>query len=104
MPKYKHIKELLAGEGKRLTALKRQARDRSVVLRHVRCALPKELAQAVVSAGILNGTLTIGVCSAAFASRLRYATEELRKRVSESREVDIQAVRIRVVPPRGPQA
>ena len=100
MPKYKHINELLAGPGKRLTALRRQARDRSVVLEQVCSALPKELAQAVVSAGILQGTLTIGVGSAAFASRLRYVTEELRKRVSESRGIDIQAVRIRVVPPR----
>jgi hypothetical protein len=97
--KYKHIKELLTGEGKRLNALKAQARDRSVVVEHVRSALPKELAQAIASAGILHGTLTIGVPSAAFASRLRYVTEELRKRVSESRDVDIQAVRIRVVPP-----
>jgi len=100
VPKYKHIKELLAGEGTRLTALRRQTRDRSVVVEHVRSALPKELAHAVASAGILNGTLTIGVPSAAFASRLRYVTEELRKRVSQSRAVDIQAVRIRVVPPR----
>jgi hypothetical protein len=98
--KCKHIKELLAGEGKRLTDLKRQVRDRTVVLEHVRSALPKELAQAVASAGILKGTLTIGVASAAFASRLRYVTQELTKRVSESRGVDIQAVRIRVVPPR----
>jgi hypothetical protein len=97
--KYKHIKELLAGEGKRLSSLKSQVRDRSVVLEHVRSALPKELAQAVASAGILQGTLTIGVASAAFASRLRYVTEELGKRVSESRGIDIRAVRIRVVPP-----
>lgn len=100
MRKYKHIKEILAGGGKRLTDLKRQASDRSVVLEQVRSALPKELAQAVASAGILNGTLTIGVASGAFASRLRYVTEELLKRVSESRGVDIQTVRIRVVPPR----
>ena len=100
MQKYKHIKELLTGEGKRLSALKRQARDRSVVVEHVRSALPKELAQAIASAGIVHGTLTIGVLNAAFASRLRYVTEELRKKVSESREVDIQSVRIRVVPPR----
>ena len=100
MQKCKHIKELLAGEGKRLTDLKRQVRDRTVVLEHVRSALPKELAHAVASAGILKGTLIIGVANAAFASRLRYVTQELTKRVSESRGVDIQAVRIRVVPPR----
>jgi len=99
VPKYKHINELLAGPGKRLTALRRQARDRSVVLEQVRSALPKELAQAVSSAGILEGTLTIGVTSAAFASRLRYVTQELRKRLSETPGIDIQSVRIRVVPP-----
>ncbi len=71
-----------------------------MVLEHVCCALPRELAQSVVSAGILKGTLTIGVASAAFASRLRYVTEELAKRVSDSRGVDIRTVRIRVVPPR----
>ena len=99
MPKYKHIKELLAGGGKRLADIKRQARERSVVLEQVRSALPKELAQAVSSAGILEGTLTIGVTSAAFASRLRYVTQELRKRLSETPGIDIQSVRIRVVPP-----
>jgi hypothetical protein len=99
VPKYKHIKELLAGGGKRLADIKRQARERSVVLEQVRSALPKELAQAVSSAGILGGTLTIGVTSAAFASRLRYVTQELRKRLSETPGIDIQSVRIRVVPP-----
>jgi hypothetical protein len=97
--KYKHIKELLAGGGKGLADIKRQARERSVVLEQVRTALPKELAQAVSSAGIREGTLTIGVTNAAFASRLRYVTQELRKRLSESPGIDIQAVRIRVVPP-----
>jgi hypothetical protein len=100
VPKYKNINELLTGGNKRLTALKRQALDRSVVLEQVCSALPPQLAKAVASAGILHGTLTVGVASAAFASRLRYVTEALRKRVSQSRGVEIQVVRIRVVPPR----
>jgi hypothetical protein len=95
----KHIKELLAGGGKRLADIARLSRERSVVLDEVRSALPKELAQAVFSAGILEGKLTLGVTSAAFASRLRYVTQELRQRLGEARGIDIRAVRIRVVPP-----
>ena len=99
MPKPKHINELLAGGGKRLADIKRRTGERAMVLREVRSALPRELAQAVFSAGILEGKLTLGVTSAAFASRLRYVTQELRQRLGESRGVDIQPVRIRVVPP-----
>jgi hypothetical protein len=99
VPNYKHIKELLTGGGKRLADITRRAGERSLVLEEVRSALPKKLAQAVYSAGILEGTLTIGVTSAAFASRLRYVTRELRQRLGESRGIDIKAVRIRVVPP-----
>lgn len=99
MQKYKHIKELLSGGGKRLADIKRQVRDRSVVLDQVRSALPKELAQAVSTAGIREGRLTIGVTSAVFASRLRYVTQELRQQLSQSRGIEIHTVRIRVTPP-----
>jgi hypothetical protein len=53
-----------------------------------------------VSAGLEHGQLTIGVAGAAWAARLRYATEALRVQVGSSMRVDIQKVRIRVVPPR----
>ncbi len=67
---------------------------------HVCAALPENLAAAVVSAGVEDGRLTIGVAGAPWAARLRYVTETLRMRVSSSMGVDIESVRIKVLPPR----
>jgi hypothetical protein len=58
------------------------------------------LARNIVSAGVEHGQLTIGVAGAAWAARLRYVTEGLRVQVGSSMRVDIQKVRIKVVPPR----
>jgi hypothetical protein len=68
----------------------------------VRAALPARLAEAVASAGIEQGRLTIGVVGAVWASRLRYSSDALRKRVGASMGVDILTVRIRVLPPGSP--
>jgi hypothetical protein len=95
----KSVSELLAGAGKKLSALKARALDRTVVLEQVRAALPARLAEAVASAGLDQGRLTIGVDGAAWASRLRYLTEPLRKSVSEASGTAIVSVRVRVVPP-----
>ena len=54
----------------------------------------------VVSAGVDEGLLTIGVAGAAWATRLRYATETLRTRVGSRLGVEILRVRIKVVRPR----
>jgi hypothetical protein len=56
--------------------------------------------EVVLSAGIDQGQLTIGVSGAQWAARLRYVTETLRMRVSGTMGVDIRSVRIKVVPPR----
>jgi len=93
----------LSGAGKKLTALKTRSLERSRVLDQVRAALPARLAAAVASAGIDQGRLTIGVVGAVWASRLRYSTESVRKRVSGSTGIAILSVRVRVVPP-GPGA
>ncbi len=85
--------------GARLGALKVRTAERNLALAEVRAALPKALADSVVSAGVEYGRLTVGVAGAAWASRLRYATGALRTRVGASLGVDIQSVRIRVVPP-----
>jgi Dna[CI] antecedent, DciA len=69
-----------------------------LVVEQVRAALPARLAQAVASAGIDHGRLTIGVVGAVWASRLRYLTESVRKRVATS-GVTVVSVRVRVVPP-----
>jgi len=98
--KPKSINELLSGGGKRVAALKTKTQARSLALEHVCAALPENLAAAVVSAGIENGRLTLGVAGAPWAARLRYVTETLRMRVSGSMGIDILSVRIKVVPPR----
>jgi hypothetical protein len=65
----------------------------------VRAALPPRLAEAVASAGLEQGRLTIGVVGAHWASRLRYLTESVRKRVGSSAGTPILSVKVRVVPP-----
>jgi hypothetical protein len=100
MHKPKSIKDLLASGGKRVAALKAQTEERALARAHVCAALPENLAAAVVSAGVEDGRLTIGVAGAPWAARLRYVTETLRMRVSSSMGVDIESVRIKVLPPR----
>jgi hypothetical protein len=85
--------------GNKLSALKSRSLERSRVIEQVRAALPARLALNVASAGIETGRLTIGVVGAVWASRLRYLTESVRKRVGTSMGITIQSVRIRVVPP-----
>ncbi len=99
MRKFKHIKELLQGNSRRLTDLKCRTEQRAAVLTHVCAALPETLAERVSSAGLEQGQLTLGVTGAAWASRLRYATDHLRAAVGQSMGVEIRIVRIKVVRP-----
>ncbi len=99
MQKPKSVSELLSRPGNRLNALKTRSKTRSLVLDQVRAALPVRLAQAVASAGVEQGRLTIGVVGAVWATRLRYFTDALRRGVGGSMGVEILIVRIRVVPP-----
>jgi hypothetical protein len=101
MQNSKSLSELLARGGKRLSLLKDRAAQRSQIVEQVRAALPARLAESVVSAGLEEGRLTIGVAGAVWASRLRYSTEAIRKRVTKSAGKDVLRVRIRVVPPAG---
>jgi hypothetical protein len=93
------LSDLLSRVGNKLTALKTRSAERLQVVEQVRAALPARLAQSVVSAGVYQGRLTIGVGGAVWASRLRYFTDIVRKRVSESLGIEILSVRIRVLPP-----
>ena len=100
MQKTKSLSELLTIPSPLLTELSARLASRSRVLDQVRSSLPPKLAGQVVSAGIDQGRLSIGVTSAAWASRLRYATGNLRKSVGESLKINILRVQIRIVPPR----
>lgn len=94
--KSRDIKGLFDGGSERLTSLKQRVHERSLVVDQVIAALPKELAAAVVTAGIDDGKLTVGAVSATWATRLRYATDILRQRVSGALGVEISSVRIKV--------
>jgi len=98
--KPRSINELLRVGSGRLSALKVRADERTAALEHVCRALPPHLAETVVSAGLERGRLTVGVSGAAWAARLRYLTDTLALRVGSSMGIDIQSVRIKVVPPR----
>jgi len=93
----KVVSELLQGHGKRLRELAAGLERRSAVLTAVQQALPEKLASQVVSAGLEQGRLTLGVTGAVWASRLRYVTGALRKDVGAALAADIVGVRIRIV-------
>jgi hypothetical protein len=97
MEKTKSISELLRARG-RLVGLDQRVRERSRVLDEVRASLPARLAQAVVSAGVEEGRLTIGVVGSVWASRIRYLSEATRLTLSEKLGTRLLAVRVRVVP------
>jgi hypothetical protein len=99
MQNTKRLSELLTGPGKRLGSLRKRAAERASVLTQVQAAVTPKLAEFVVTAGIEDGLLTIGVGSAAWASRLRYCADVLREKVAQSSGEDLKRVRIRVLPP-----
>jgi hypothetical protein len=93
------VSDLMSRTGHKLAALKTRSLNRSLVVEQVRAVLPARLAQAVVSAGLEQGRLTIGVVGAVWASRLRYLTESIRKHVGSSTGTAVLTVKVRVVPP-----
>jgi len=99
MQNSKLVSDLMAGNSPRLRKLAARLEERSQTAEHVRGALPPELARHIATAGLDKGRLTIGVTSAAWASRLRYQTDTLRKRVGHSLRAEITSVRVRVIPP-----
>ncbi len=78
--------------------LEQRVRERAVVLDEVRASLPARLAEAVVSAGIEDGRLTIGVAGSVWASRIRYCSETTRLALSHKLGMQLLVVRVRVVP------
>jgi hypothetical protein len=95
MKKSRNINELL--EAGRLKGLQARSVLRRDVLVHVRAALPPELEGTVLTAGIEEGRLTVGVSGGAWASRLRYRSQALRESVAATLGREIHSVRIKVV-------
>jgi hypothetical protein len=98
MQKFKPLSELLQIPDKALGTLSARLRDRADMLAAVQQVLPARLAAEVLSAGLEQGRLTVGVSSAAWAARLRYCTNDLRKTVGISTRTTILSVRLRVLP------
>jgi hypothetical protein len=91
------INELLDSSSGRLKSLQARRRERSEVLLHVRAALPPELQGSVVTAGIEEGRLTVGVSGGVWATRLRYRAKALREYIGATLGQEIHSVRIKVV-------
>ena len=98
MQNTKRLSELLTVPGKRLASLKQQSADRFNTVLQVRSTLSPKLAEAVITAAIEGGVLTIGVISSVWASRLRYLSKPLRDGVTAASGKPISRVRIRVLP------
>jgi hypothetical protein len=81
-----------------LLELSARVQERSLILEEVRASLPRRLAESVVSAGVEEGRLTIGVAGSAWASRIRYWSEATRLALSKKLGTQLLVVRVRVVP------
>lgn len=99
----KSISELLRGPHKRLDDLGRRLDRRDAALVAVRAALPQELAAQIASAGCEGGRLSVGVASAAWASRMRYALAEARTALAAALGEEIGTIRVLIVPPGPPR-
>jgi hypothetical protein len=102
MKKYININELLEASSGRLKSLQARRRERSQVLSQVRAALPAELKGAVVTAGIEEGRLIVGVTGGVWATRLRYRAKALREHIAGTLGQEVHSVRIKVVQPPPP--
>ena len=98
MQKIKHLSELFRIPNKALGALSARLEARVQLLVEVRRRLPPKLAASVCSAGLEQGRLTLGVSSAVWAHRLRYASAGLRKDLADTLKIPIASVRIQVTP------
>ena len=97
MQKTKSVSELIGGSSKALRELRLRLDERSQLLLQVRSVLAPSLVSHVESAGLERGRLTLGTASAAWASRLRYVTSELRERLNADYQLTIDSVKIKIV-------
>ncbi len=95
----KSLSDLLQKGGARLSVLRSASAERAKLLDQVRAALPPKLAGYVVTAGIADEILTIGVTGGAWATRMRYLSDVLLPAAETASGLRIAAVRVRVVPP-----
>ena len=102
-PQYpKTISELLRLGHKRLDDLATGLDARDRVLAGVRASLPAPIAAQVLTASFAQGRLSLGISSAAWASRARYAAAAGREQLGAALGAEVTTVRVRVARPIGP--
>ena len=79
--------------------LRKGSAEADRALQAVRAALPEDLGERVWGAAIRDGTLTVLVASAAWATRVRYHAPGLKNDVGGQLGVVLQKVQIKVRPP-----
>ena len=79
--------------------LRRGSAEADRALQAVRAALPEGLGEQVWGAAVRNGTLTVLVASAAWATRVRYHAPGLKDDVGARLAVALQKVQVKVRPP-----
>ena len=95
----KTISELLRLGHKRLDDLAAGLDARDRVLAGVRASLPAPIAAQVLTASYTEGRLSLGVSSAAWASRARYAAAAARVQLGAALGSEVTSVRVRVARP-----
>ncbi len=92
------VSDLLGKPGGVLERLRNGAGEADRVLSAVRQALPGELRERVWGASVREGTLTLLVTSASWATRIRYRAPALRQVLGADLGVDLERVAVRVRP------
>lgn len=98
----KTISELLRLGHKRLDDLAAGLDARDRVLLGVRASLPAPIAAQVLTASFVQGRLSLGVASGAWASRARYAAAAAREPLGAALGAEVTSVRVRVARPISP--
>jgi hypothetical protein len=93
------VRDLLAKGQGLVERLRRGSAEADRALLAVRAALPEDLGERVWGAAVRDGTLTVLVASAAWATRVRYHAPGLKEDVGERLGVPLQRVQVRVRPP-----
>jgi hypothetical protein len=95
------VRDLLAKGQGLVERLRKGSAEADRALSAVREALPEGLGERVWGAAVRDGTLTVLVASAAWATRVRYHAPGLKDDVGQRLGVALERVQVRVRP-RGP--
>jgi len=92
------VSDLLAKGQGLVERLRKGSAEADRALLAVRAALPDGLGERVWGAAVRDGTLTVLVSSAAWATRVRYHAPGLREDVAQRLETTLARVQVRVRP------